>query len=511
MDWSIPAAKRTCLLLAFLGGFLVGSDRLSATDYDYDDLYSSAPSPEADVYSSQTTSPYGAPVVLYNEGVQDDALASANEGMFTSATPELVELQKQLAELQKSTDELRNDLEEEKKKNNKKEKITDPFKVKFGGHVSVDAVNISQDDESRAFLGNTYNSFDIRDVRLQMQGSGHGNLECKVVVGFNDSVKIYDAYLRVKDTAYFGDVTVGNFFVESGMESTTVTFDRVFVSLDEGANMFRMNRHLGVSSTHFTEDKQTRAMFGAFLAPSISSPAHYSCDNDPGLILNTRLTTTPILTVDDDGFTREVFHLGASYFWLAPGGETTMRLRTRGQMWNGSNPYFINGNIPLSDRSYGMSQAEIAYQLGEFAMTGDGFVGSVYNGGGSAYGCTVAARCFLTPHCSRTYVKDSARFGSIKTPEDHVFLNYKNRSVGQNWGALEAIAKWEWTDTNNLKDVSGATYGITNRAVTGFNWFLNDQAFVALNWEHAFVSANKNSKHSNMEFDTIVSQLTFKF
>lgn len=518
MDRFFPVVRLTSLLLAVaLGsGTQMNVSWVKASDdaWNSNDLFEEAPSPfETGNRYANSLDP-----VVYSEEYWDAGLEEPNDagqagakGTFTESVPELVELKQQLAELQKTTDELKSDFAAEQKKNKKEDKTTDPFKVKFGGHLSIDAVNISQNDESRALLGNTYNSVDIRDLRVSMTGSGHGSLQYKAVIGVNDSVKIYDAYLRLKDTQYFGDVTIGNFFVESGMESTTVTFDRVFTSLDEGANMFRMNRHLGVSSTYFSEDKKSRAMFGAFLAPSISSSPHYSCDNDPGLILNTRWTTAPVLNVDDDGFTREVFHLGASYFWLCPGGETNLKLRTRGQMWNGSNPYFINGTVSLADRSYGVAQAEAAYQKGEFATTVDGFVGSVYDGGGSAFGTTVTARCFLTPHCSRSYVTESARFGSIKTPEEHVFLNYKERTIGKNWGALEAVAKWEWTDTNNLKDVQGALYGITNRVVAGANWFWNDQTFMALNWEHAMISANKNSKHSDLDFDTIIAQMTFKF
>lgn len=513
MDWKFLVTNRAAIVVTIWTELLTGicGVQLWAWEVAYDDIYYAAPSPHESVsatYQVPTAGPYGM-VVNDDRNAQLNAIPeTSNIGTLSSATPELVELKKQLVELQQTTDQLKVDLEKQSKK---EVKATDPYKFKFGGHVSLDAVNISQNEESREMLGNTYNSFDIRDVRVQMQATGHGNMECKAVVGFNNSVKIYDAYLRFKDTQYFGDITIGNFFVESGMESTTVTFDRVFVSLDEGANMFRMNRHLGVSSTLFSENKQTRAMFGAFLAPSISSPSHFSCDNDPGLILNTRLTTAPILSVDDDGYTREVFHLGASYFWLAPGGETSLRLRTRGLMWNGSNPYFLDSNIPMGDNSYGVSQAEVAYQLGGFAITGDGFVGSFYDGGESTYGCTIATRCFLTPHCSRSYKKDTARFGSICMPEEAVFLNYKDRSVGQNWGALEAIAKWEWVDANNLKNFDKSTYGIVNRVVTGANWFLNDQTFLALNWEHAFISATKNEKHADLEYDTIVSQVTFKF
>lgn len=444
---------------------------------------------------------------------EEDYIEDASKvgNVFPNDIPELAAFQKQLNELTATTEELRADLEAEKKKNNKEVKKNDPFKVKFGGHVSLDAVSISQNDESRVWLGNTKNSFDVRDVRIQMTGSGHGKLEYRAVVGVNNSLKIYDAYLRFKDTQYLGDIMLGQFFIESGMESTTTTFERAFVSLDEGANEFRLNRHIGVGSIMFGQNKQARAMFGAFIAPATGSSPHYVCDNDPGLVLNTRLTRTPIMDIDEDGFTHEVFHLGASHYWLCPGGETDLHLRTRGQLWNGSNPYFIDGKISLNDRSYSMSQAEVAYQREGFATTAEGYVLNVYEGGGSAYGATVVARLMLTPGSSRRYDADKARFSSVKMSENHVFLNYKERAIGNNWGAWEALAKWEWTETNNFQGIPNALYGTTNRVVVGGNWFWNEQTFLALNWERAFVSANRNSKKAHFDFSTIVAQMTFRF
>ncbi|MBR4753081.1 MAG: hypothetical protein IK077_15100 [Thermoguttaceae bacterium] len=449
------------------------------------------------------------------------ALAQADEtvamvhhgGVLTGGIPELEELQNQIAELQKTSEELRADLAAEQKKNEKKDpKVSDPFTMKLTGHVSMDATTIGKDDDAEDMYGNTKNSFGMRDVRFTMKGSGHGNLEYAMGIGVNDKIGFKDVYLRVKDTQYFGDVTVGHFFVESGMESVEATYDRVFASIDEGTKAFWQSRRLGVSSVHYGADQRTRAFFGVFAAPSIASSPHMIVDSDPGFILNSRFTTVPVCEVDDDGFTREVFHLGASFYWLIPGGENKLRLYTRGEMWSGDdNPYFLDGSISLADTSFSVTQAEIAYQIGEAALTAEGYMCNVYDGGGTAWGTTVVARRFLTPHCSRTYLKNSGRFGSITMPEEYVFLNCKERTVGRHWGAWEAVAKWEWTELNNLKDVPGSTYGSVNRSVMGFNWFWNAQTFMTFNWERAYVHARKGNDHADSVFDTIVSQMTFRF
>lgn len=437
-----------------------------------------------------------------------------HSGVLTGGIPELEELQNQIAELQKTSEELRADLAAEQKKNEKKDpKISDPFTMKLSGHVSMDAVTIGKDDVAEDMYGNTKNSVGMRDVRFTMKGSGHGVLEYAMGIGVNDKINLKDVYLRVKDTPFLGDVTVGHYFVESGMESVEATFDRVFASIDEGLRTFGQFRRLGVSSVRYGADQRTRAFLGVFAAPSIANSPHMVINNDPGFILNSRFTTVPICEVDDDGFTREVFHLGASFYWLIPGGEDKLRLCTRGEMWTGDNPYFLDGSIPLVDTSFSVTQAEIAYQFGETALTAEGYMCNVYDGGGTAWGTTVVARRFLTPHCSRTYLKNSGRFGSITMPEEYVFLNCRDRAVGRHWGALETVAKWEWTELNNLQKVSNSTYGSVNRLVTGFNWFWNAQTFLTFNWERAYVHAHKaeSGKHADSVFDTMIAQMTFRF
>ncbi|MBP5620993.1 MAG: hypothetical protein J6X44_03155 [Thermoguttaceae bacterium] len=445
----------------------------------------------------------------------DEAVSTTrNNRVLTGGIPELEELQNQIAELQKTSEELRADLAAEQKKNEKKDpKISDPFTMKLTGHVSMDAVSIGKDDVAEDMYGNTKNSLGMRDVRFTMKGSGHGVLEYAMGIGVNDRINFKDVYLRVKDTQFFGDVTVGHYFVESGMESVEATFDRVFASIDEGLRTFGQFRRLGVSSVRYGADQRTRTFLGVFAAPSIAYSPHMVINSDPGFILNSRFTTVPICEVDDDGFTREVFHLGASFYWLIPGGENELRLCTRGEMWTSDNPYFLDGSIPLVDTSFSVTQAEIAYQFGETALTAEGYMCNVYDGGGTAWGTTVVARRFLTPHCSRTYLKNSGRFGSITMPEEYVFLNCKDRTVGRHWGALEAVAKWEWTELNNLQKVSNSTYGSVNRLVTGFNWFWNAQTFLTFNWERAYVHAhnNNNNKHADSVFDTMITQMTFRF
>ncbi len=539
MNWRFKVT--TCVGALVAGACIfpaAGSNRAKGADVIYGNAYEQAPSPQGSSYGYTDEEEYADEYEYgeaetasgYNDSVWVPALdagrqaqaedTAANGGHFTGAIPELAEMQKKLDELQKSNDKLREDFEAEKKKNNKPTSLNDPFKMKISGLLNLDGTAISQDDASRDFLGETTNNVNARNLMIFLSGTGHGNMAYSVSFGLNNSFSIYNAYMRFKKTDYFGNLTVGQHFVESGMESCTVTNDRVFATLDEDCGMFRLNRRLGISAAYLTEDKKARAIFGAYVGPSIASTPNYIFDDDPGLVLSTRITRTPIMEIDDTGFAREIFQFGGSYFCFLPGDDNKLRLRNRGLMWISSNPYFFDGSIPLDGRYYSVTNVEAEYQKGEFAVTGEGYVCHVAKGGGNAYGTTVVGRYFLTPGVSRKFTADDARFTSVYMPEDTVLLNFKERTFGQHWGALEAVTKWEWTEANNLKKIKGARYGSSHAFVAGLNWFWNDQTVWAFDWEHSFACSNKkvataaggeSVDHKNLEFDTFVAQLRFKF
>ena len=444
-----------------------------------------------------------------------------DEDFFTEAEvepSELVEtgdpvkdLELRLDRLQKKTEKLELDLDAEKKKNEKKEKPSFPFNTKIGGQLRVDGVYISQNDEATRNFGDVENSLGVRDLRLTFGGTGYKTLQYAVAFTVNNNPTFQDVWLRAKDTRYFGDLTVGNFYVESGMESAETNWDRVYAMVDEGAAMFRLNRRLGVSSQLFNADKSARAFFAIFTASNLATAPHRvnNLDN-PGVVLNTRLTAAPILVDDADGYTREVLHFGGSYFWLSPAKGANLNLSTTGLGWTGANPRFLSCAIPLNDDAYSLANVEIAYQREGFATTAEGYFCSV-DEGGDAYGATLSARWMLTPGVTRTYVRQDARFGSVKMPESTLFFDAKNREIGRNLGALEAVAKWEWVEANDFKEIKDATYGQVNRSVLGANWFWSEQINWTFNWEHAFVNARKNDAPVKGEFDTLVVQGSLKF
>ena len=432
---------------------------------------------------------------------------------FGALADETAALRAELAALREETAAIKVDFENAQAKEAaaKKADPNAPFNLRFSGRAVADATLTSADADFTDFYGETSNTWRLRDICLALRGSGYGNLEYMFCLAVAEKVKIYDFYLRCNDTRYFGDVRIGQFHVESGIESMTILYDTQYATVDENASIFRLSRRLGIGSTRHGLDDRVRLFTGAFIPKSFNVEPYGTFDDNPGLVLNARLSGLPIYEEGEDGLLDELLHLGGSYYWVAPGADdSTQRFRTRGLGGSFSAPYFLDGTIPLDDRSYSVSEIEAAWQRKGFGATADGFIKSVEDGG-NAFGTTVGARWMLTPGCAWGYSKDMGRFSSPKIAKDAQFVNAKDRVVAGNWGAWEVLGKWGWTEANDLREYAGSTFGTVNRLTTGVNWYWNDKTMWTLNWERAFVDAQRGAETVDATHDSLILQAAVKF
>ncbi|MBQ9370869.1 MAG: hypothetical protein IJU03_01630 [Thermoguttaceae bacterium] len=482
---------------------------------------SEAPSPEVsnpappilDVPNFEAPSPEVADVVADANSV----VADVNAALEPNFDPAL--FRAELDSLRAETLDLRQRLAKQEQKSSAitPKKSSDRFSVKFGGQLKMDGAIVTQNDPARENFGEARNSIGVRDARVVAKGEGYGGfLQYNLGFSFHDHITLRHAYVRAKDTK-LGDITFGHFFVESGMESVQTNYERVFSTPDETESIFGLGRRLGMSLVRYGADKRSRAFFGIFASASIASAPERLNGEHCGIVLNTRYTTTPIFEEDCNGFTREVLHLGGSFFWLDPASTAPLVTRTRGMGWTGTNPYYISGILPLDGRNYSVTALEAAYQKDGFSVMGEGYLRSVESGRNS-YGTTLSARFMLTPNATRTYNRTDARFAGVKMADDQLFLDPAHRVVGGNWGAWEAVAKWEWVDVRDMSDAASDVsyaappiYGRVQRAVAGMNWFWNEQVNWAFNWEHSFVDANQDGKNVAGDFDTLVIQTSLSF
>lgn len=450
------------------------------------------------------------------DGASDDAsvaLANGIGGDFDAFAEETAALRAELAALREETAALKVDFAKarEAEEAAKKKDPNAPFNLRFSGRAVADASLTSADADFTDFYGETSNAWRLRDVCLTMRGSGYGNLEYMFCLAVAEKVKIYDFYLRCNDTQYFGDVRIGQFHVESGIESMTILYDTPYAVVDENASIFRLSRRLGIGSTRHSSDERVRLFTGAYIPKSFNGEPYGTFDDNPGLVLNARLSGLPIYEEGEGGLLEELLHLGGSCYWVAPGADdSTQRFRTRELAGSFSAPYFLDGTIPLADRSYSVSEIEAAWQHKGWGATADGFVKSVEDGG-NAFGTTLGARWMLTPGCAWGYSKDMGRFSSPKIAEDARFVNTKDRVVAGNWGAWEVLGKWGWTEANDLREYAGSTYGTVNRLTTGVNWYWNEKTMWTLNWERAFIDAQRGGEAIDATRDTLILQAAVKF
>ena len=485
-------------------------------------ILSEAPSPEVsnpappilDVPNIEAPSPEVADVVADANSV----VADVNAALEPNFDPAL--FRAELDSLRAETLDLRQRLATQEQKSSAitPKKSSDRFTVKFGGQLKLDGAITSQNDRAHQDFPNAWNSVGVRDARVTAKGEGYGGfLQYNFGFSFNNNITLRHAYVRAKDTLV-GDITIGHFFVESGMESVQTNYDRVFATIDETESLFGLGRRLGMSITRYGADKRTRAFFGVFASASIASAPERLDGENCGIVLDARYTATPIFEEDVRGFTREVLHLGGSYFWLDPAHGAPLIANYRGMGWTGGwNPYWISGMLPLNGRNYSVAAIEAAYQKDGFGIMGEGYLRSLQDGR-NAYGTTLSARYMLTPNATRTYNRTDARFAGVKMADDQLFLDPAHRVVGGNWGAWEAVAKWEWVDVRDMSDgasdmtlMAPPIYGRVQRAVIGANWFWNEQVNWAFNWEQAFVDAEQAGKNLKGKFSTLIIQTSLSF
>ena len=454
--------------------------------------------------------------VEVNDSVANGSVGFAGGigGDFDALADETAALRAELAALREETSALKVDFAKAKEAEEAAKKKADPnapFNLRFSGRAVADVTTTSADADFNDFYGETSNTWRLRDVCLTMRGSGYGNLEYRFCLAVAEKVKIYDFYLRCNDTRYFGDVRIGQFHVESGIESMTILYDTPYAVVDENASIFRLSRRFGIGATRHSSDERLRLFTGAFIPKSFNTEPYGTFDDNPGLVLNARLSGLPIYEEGADGLVDELLHLGGSFYWVAPGADdSTQRFRTRELAGSFSAPYFLDGTIPLADRSYSVSEVEAAWQKKGIGVTADCFIKSVEDGG-NAFGTTLSARWMLTPGCAWGYSKDMGRFSSPKIAEEARFVNAKDRVVAGNWGAWEILGKWGWTEANDLREYAGSTYGTVNRLTTGVNWYWNEKTMWTLNWERAFIDAQRGGAAIDATHDALILQAAVKF
>lgn len=454
---------------------------------------------------------------------QNEAVSSTGGNFINASNPAvalpgqtsndpLTDLQNSMTALQKELEGMKKDLSKEKEAAAKK-KAT----LKLGGDLLMDTVLVEQSDANRNLYGNVDNQYQIRDVRLCAIGQVMNNVNYEFTVAFQRNIAFKNVLFNIKDLPYLGNTTLGYFKVETGIGHLEGIYDTVFSDFDSNTYAFRVGRRFGIGSAHYFNDQQIRWFNGIFIGQdfSFSDTKELAAvsDDHAGIILNTRLSGTPIYCENAEGQLLEILHLGGSFMWCDPNGGVNNKynLRWRPNAWSNNMAYQMNGNINLGTGTYSLGQAEAAWQRGEFGVVSEFFAAN-YSNFDSAYGFTLTGRYFLTKGAYHSYKKETGVFGGVKIPEDCQLIDYGNRRCFQSTGAWEIAEQWSWTDMNNLKDIPGARYGEANSFTTALNWYWCNNARLSLNYTYtALNSALVGFAKEDSSNNTIEMQMRARF
>ena len=503
------------ILPAFFVGFTIGSivatpvsNTASAAEL-MDVLFvaseedvENAPSP------SKVASPY-AEQAAETAGDEQSGVISTDDPIAEnlSAEERLDQLQQEIAKMQEQLA-----LKQDKPAPSKK------FQSKIGGLLIMDAITVDQSDSNRSTYGDVPNMFPIREARLGVKGTGYDYINYEATFAFqtSDSQRSTGSLFKnilvgVKDVPFFQSVKVGHFKVETCMSERDFLINAPTISYFSGNTMsFSPHRRFGVGSTRLYADKKLRIYNGIYSGRGFNDGACV-LDDAPGYILDARVTMVPLSCEDACGNLREILHLGGSAYWYFSGNEkNTLRMRARPTSWTGGMTYLLNSAIPL-EKGYNVCEGEAAWQRGQFGIISETFVANIRNHG-TSWGSTLATRYFLRPGNYRTYSYDG---GGFAAPHLVSNLGKSENNTGvlpDTFGELELVGVYAYTNMDNLKNVSGATFGELHEAIFGVNWWWSPD----LRWSAAYTQAYVNSaksggSKSNSSNNTFNIQMNMQF
>ncbi|MGI6401994.1 MAG: porin [Thermoguttaceae bacterium] len=417
--------------------------------------------------------------------------SSARDSAMEELTPEqrLDQLQAEIVKLQEQLAG-----KEDKPEPSKK------FKNNLGGILIMDAITVDQSGGNKEVVGDVDNYFPIREARFCLKGTGYDvvNYECTVAVQTSNSQRANGLLFKnimvgVKDVPVLQNIKVGHFKVETCMSERDLLINSPGISYFSGSTTtFSPHRHYGVGATQYYADKRLRVYNGLYSGRSFTDSASV-LDDAPGLILNTRVTAIPYLSMTGSDDLHEIVHLGGSAYWYIPGNEqNVLKMRARPTSWCGGMKYLLNSAIPL-EKGYSVYTGEVAWQRGQFGVSSENYVASIKNYG-TSWGTNLAARYFLTPGSYRTYNYNSGGFGNAHLA--HPFSLGENFAGGRpdSLGELELAFMYAYWDLNNLKNVPSTPtvttiYGDLHEVVFGVNWWWSPD----IRWSAAYTKAYCNS------------------
>jgi phosphate-selective porin OprO/OprP len=357
------------------------------------------------------------------------------------------------------------------------------FTLKVGGRLQWDMGMMQQDKANIKKFGNIADGMELRRLRVEMSGDIYNRSAYYAAqVDFaGAAVAVKDAFLGIRNVPVLGNVQVGNFNEEFGLERVTSDKYDLFMEYSLPVQAFTPDRNPGLE--FYNSVFQDRLRYAATMVRDTGSTGIVS--SDTGYAFAGRLTGLPYYA--DDG--KKLLHLGVGYRHLTPNGDT-MTISAVPE-WHQSSKKFVSTGAITHVESADEGNFEAALLYGPFCVQSEYYMvnldrdkGSVAKTGGPAdfEGWYVEGSWFVFGG-NRTYDK---KMGYFARP--NITNNFDIK--GGTWGALELAGRYSSIGLND----SGAKVagGKESDTTLGINYYLNPNMRVMLNWVHAMTDKPDN-------------------
>jgi phosphate-selective porin OprO and OprP len=414
------------------------------------------------------------------------------------------DLEKRVADLEKA---LKASADKEKKATTA---AAQKFTARPFGRIHYDVAQWSQDNQSRAQVGQQVNGSDIRRARMGIEGEGFDIFFYRFDVDFssldnqftNKRPIIVDAYLDTMNLPYLGTLRAGHFREFFSLERLDSTNDMPFMERSVVTNTFFNLRNTGLSFFTVNDAKTMTWALGTALDNTNNFGEDLS--NHNGQAVSTRLTWLP--WYDEPSGGRYYLQVGGSYRFATVNNHMKtiqqtpdIRLTQDQALFNpqtgatlpqvvsglqGQQPlqttrFVSTGNLSVNE--YQCFGGEFVCTLGPLSFQGE-YLGCVENGYRTNFktaffnGYYVEAMYLLTGE-NRNLNRDTGIHGMTR-PFTNFFRVRTGRGIEMGSGMWELAAR-----IDNLNLNSGPVIGgnITNFTL-GLNWYVAPRTRVMFNY-----------------------------
>ncbi len=335
------------------------------------------------------------------------------------------------------------------------------FKFQIAGLLQLDWATVSGNRKLTPALKESTGT-QVRRARLSVLGTLYDRVDYRFESDFaNGQSKIRDAYLRINQLPWVGNLWVGHFKEPFSLTDMSGTKYITFLERPMSVDAFLVSRNMGVMLQNTAFDKRMTWAIGGFRE---TDDQGRSFSADSAYNLTTRVTGLP--WYEEHG--RKLVHLGLSYSHRFRNNDN-VRFSMRPEV--NLTPMFVNTQDISSD-GVDLINPELAMVYGPFSAQAEytkTFVSTPVGKNFDFSGYYVEAAYVLTGE-HREYRENTGAFNGI-TP--------KHNFDGQGgWGALEVALRYSSLDLDDATVRGGKLRGIN----TGVSWYLNPNVRILANY-----------------------------